>query len=57
MKNFKIYKTIIVIIISSLFLVSCGIYKPVDARKQPAQAKDRAKKILLKVEVFLSVTF
>jgi hypothetical protein len=44
MKNFKIYKTIIVIIISSLFLVSCGIYKPVDARKQPAQAKDRAKK-------------
>ena len=40
MKNFKI---IYILIISSLLLISCGIYKPVDSRKVPASAKERAK--------------
>ena len=39
MKNFKI---IYILIISSLLLISCGIYKPVDSRKVPASAKERA---------------
>ncbi len=30
--------------ITFLILSSCGIYKPVDARKQPQQAKDKARK-------------
>ena len=30
--------------ITFLILSSCGIYRPVDARKQPQQAKDKARK-------------
>lgn len=37
-------KTIIFLLIFSQFFYSCGIYKSVDARSVPAQAKDRARK-------------
>jgi len=40
------FKVIFILIPIFLFftLSSCGIYKPVDARNQPAQAKDKARK-------------
>jgi hypothetical protein len=43
MKIISNSKLIALLIISSIFLSSCGIYKPVDARKIPGQAKDRAR--------------
>ena len=43
MKILLNFKLLAIIIITSILLSSCGIYKPVDARKVPGQAKDRAR--------------
>jgi len=44
MINYKNIKLLIIIIFSSLLLFSCGLYKPVDTRNVPSQAKDKAKR-------------
>ena len=43
LKFYKFFKIFLLTITLTSFFTSCGIYKPVDARKIPAQAKDRAK--------------
>jgi hypothetical protein len=43
MKILLNFKLLAIIIITSILLSSCGIYKPVDVRKVPGQAKDRAR--------------
>ena len=40
----KILKFITFLFLSLFLLNACGIYKPVDARKQPQQAKEKASK-------------
>lgn len=41
--NFANFKVLIVLITAVSMLVSCGIYKKVDARKMPGTAKERAR--------------
>ena len=51
-----ITKQLVELIVSSiiiiLFVYSCGIYRPVDARKVPASAKERVKQNIEKGEGF-----
>ena len=49
-------KQLVELIVSSIFIIlfvySCGIYRPVDARKVPASAKERVKQNIEKGEGF-----
>jgi len=45
-EQFKITKFFLYCFIITLFLNSCGIYKPVDSRNVPSQAKDKARQNL-----------
>ena len=46
MKYCKHFRFLIIIILSSFILSSCGLYKKTDQRNQPQTAKERAKKNL-----------